>query len=51
VIALCAQAGVRPGIVIKEKDVFHVLVRTDSTDAFSQFVSSFLVLLVMCSKE
>jgi hypothetical protein len=23
------QAGVRPGIVVKEKDVFHVSVRTD----------------------
>jgi hypothetical protein len=28
----CAQAGVRWGIVVKEKDVFHVSVRTNSTD-------------------
>jgi hypothetical protein len=33
----CAQAGVRPGIVVKEKDVFHVSVRTNSTDALLQF--------------
>jgi hypothetical protein len=32
------QAGMRPGIVVKEKDVFHVSVRTNSTDALSQFV-------------
>jgi hypothetical protein len=37
----CAQAGVRPGIVVKEKDVFHVSVRTNCTDALSQFVQSF----------
>jgi hypothetical protein len=29
---------VRPGIVVKEKDIFHAYVRTNSTDAFSQFV-------------
>jgi hypothetical protein len=34
----CAQAGVRPGIVVKEKDVFRVSVRTNCTDALSQFV-------------
>jgi hypothetical protein len=34
----CAQAGVRLGIVVKEKDVFHVSVRTNCTDALSQFV-------------
>jgi hypothetical protein len=34
----CAQAGMRPGIVVKEKDVFHVSVRTQFMDAFSQFV-------------
>jgi hypothetical protein len=33
----CEQAGVRPGIVVKEKDVFHVSVRTNCTDALSQF--------------
>jgi hypothetical protein len=33
-----AQAGVRPGIVVKEKDVFHVPVRMTSMDALSQFV-------------
>lgn len=32
------QGGVRPGIVMKEKDVFCVLVRTDYVDASSQFV-------------
>jgi hypothetical protein len=45
------QAGVRLGIVMKEKDVFHVVVRTDSTDVLLWFVDSFLVLLVMCSKD
>jgi hypothetical protein len=34
----CAQAGVRPGIVMKEKDVFNVSVRKNSTDALLQFV-------------
>jgi hypothetical protein len=33
-----AQAGVRSGIVVKEKDVFHVSVRTNCTHALSQFV-------------
>jgi hypothetical protein len=33
----CAQAGMRPGMVVKEKDVFHLSVRTESTDALSQF--------------
>jgi hypothetical protein len=32
----CAQAGLRPGIVVKEKDVFHVSVRMNSTGALSQ---------------
>jgi hypothetical protein len=40
----CAQAGVRSGIVVKEKDVFQ----TNFTDAMSQFVYSFFVPLVMC---
>jgi hypothetical protein len=35
---MCEQSGVRPGIVVKEKDVFHVWVRTKSTDALSYFV-------------
>jgi hypothetical protein len=30
-----AQAGGRPGIAVKEKDVFHVSVRTNCTDAYS----------------
>jgi hypothetical protein len=34
----CAQAGVRPGIVVKEKGVFQVTFRTNSTDVLSQFV-------------
>jgi hypothetical protein len=29
---------VRPGIVVKGKDGFHVSNRTNSTDALSQFV-------------
>jgi hypothetical protein len=33
----CAQDGVRPGIGVKE-DVFHISIRTNSTDALSQFV-------------
>jgi hypothetical protein len=33
----CAQAGSRPGIVVKEKDVFHVSGRTNYTDELSQF--------------
>jgi hypothetical protein len=44
----CAQAGVRLGIVVKEKDVFRVSVRTKSTDALPQFVYSSLVPLDMC---
>jgi hypothetical protein len=39
---------VRLGIVVKEKDVFHISVRTKSTDALPQFVYSSLVPLVMC---
>jgi hypothetical protein len=35
---MCAEAGVRPAIVVKEKDVFHVSVRTNCTDALSWFV-------------
>jgi hypothetical protein len=34
----CAQVGVRPGIVLKEKDVFHVSVGTNSAGALSQIV-------------
>jgi hypothetical protein len=34
----CAQVGVRPFIVVKEKDVFHVPIRTNFTDALSHFV-------------
>jgi hypothetical protein len=34
----CAQAGARPGIVVRGKKDFHVLVRTNSTDALLQFV-------------
>jgi hypothetical protein len=41
---------VRLGIVVKEKEVFHVLVRTKSVDALLQYVQSFLVLLVTCSE-
>jgi hypothetical protein len=33
------DGGVRPGIVVKEKDVFSVSVRVNSTDALSQFSS------------
>jgi hypothetical protein len=33
----CAQAGVRPGIVVKEKDSFRVSVKTNSADALSEF--------------
>jgi hypothetical protein len=33
-----AQAGARLDIVMKEKDVFHVSVRMDSTDALLKFV-------------
>jgi hypothetical protein len=29
---------VRPGIVVKEKDVFHVSVKTNSADVLRQFV-------------
>jgi hypothetical protein len=38
---MCAQVGVRPGIVVKEKDVFHISVRTNFMDALP---------LVMCSE-
>jgi phage gp46-like protein len=34
----CSQAGVRLGIVVKEKDVFHVSVRANYTDVLLQFV-------------
>jgi hypothetical protein len=34
----CAQAGVRPSIVVMEKDVFNVSVSRNSTYALSQFV-------------
>jgi hypothetical protein len=44
----CAQAGVRPGIVVKMKDAFHVSVMTNTADALLHFVESFLVPLVMC---
>jgi hypothetical protein len=44
------QAGVRPGNVVKEKDIFHVLARMNSMDALSQFVKSFLVLLINLSE-
>jgi hypothetical protein len=33
----CAQAGARPGIVVKEKDVFHVSIRMNCTVALLQF--------------
>jgi hypothetical protein len=46
----CAQAGVRLGIVVKEKDVFRVSFKTTSRDALSHFVYSFLVPPVMCRK-
>jgi hypothetical protein len=36
----CAQASVRSGTVVKEKDVFHVSVRTNSTNVLLQFVES-----------
>jgi hypothetical protein len=32
-----AQAGVRPGMAVMEKDIFHLLVRMNSTDVLSQF--------------
>jgi hypothetical protein len=35
---MCVQAGVRLGIVVKEKDVFHVSVRANSTYVLLQFV-------------
>jgi hypothetical protein len=35
-----AQAVVRSGIVVKEKDVFHISVRTNCANALSQFVSA-----------
>jgi hypothetical protein len=31
----CAQAGAGLGIVVKEKDVFHVSIRSNSTDMLS----------------
>jgi hypothetical protein len=34
----CVQGGVRLGSVAKEKDVFHVSVRTHFVDALLQFV-------------
>jgi hypothetical protein len=46
----CAQTGVRAGIVVKEKDEFLVSVKTNCTDALSQFVESFLAALVMSSE-
>jgi hypothetical protein len=33
-----AEAGMRPGIVMKEKTVFHVSVRTNPTGALLKFV-------------
>jgi hypothetical protein len=33
----CAQPGVRPGIFLKKKDIFPVLIRTNSADALPQF--------------
>jgi hypothetical protein len=47
---VCSHACVRPGIVVKEKDVFHVSVRTNCTEAFSQFVLNLLSALVLCSE-
>jgi hypothetical protein len=35
---MCAQAGVRLGTAVNEKDIFHVLVRTNSMDVMSQSV-------------
>jgi hypothetical protein len=43
------QAGVRPIIVVKEKDIFHVLFRMNSTDVLLQFVLHFLLPLMMCA--
>jgi hypothetical protein len=34
----CVQVGVRLGNIMKEKDIFYVLVRINSTDTLSQFV-------------
>jgi hypothetical protein len=34
----CTEAGVRPGIVVKVKDVFHVSLRTNFAVALSHFV-------------
>jgi hypothetical protein len=34
----CGQVGVRLGIVMKEEDFFHVLVRMSSVDTLLQFV-------------
>jgi hypothetical protein len=47
-LTLVLQAGVRPGIVVKEKDVFDVSVRNNFTVALSQFVQIFLVPLMKC---
>jgi hypothetical protein len=35
---MCAQAGAKPGILMKEKDVFHVSVKMNPMDAWLQFV-------------
>jgi hypothetical protein len=35
---MCAQAGVRMGIIMKEKNIFHVSLRMNSMDELSQFV-------------
>jgi hypothetical protein len=37
-VASCVQAGVKLGIDMKKKDVFHISVRTKSMNALSQFV-------------
>jgi hypothetical protein len=34
----CVHSGAVPVIVMKEKDIFHVSVRMNSTDALSQFI-------------
>jgi hypothetical protein len=41
---MCAQAGVRLGIVTKEKDIFHVLVRKIYMETVLQFFKVFLYL-------
>jgi hypothetical protein len=35
---MCGQDGVRPDIIMKEKDIFHVSVCMNSMDALFQFV-------------